>query len=70
MRDATDLWRGISEQLALMPSVITRLLAQHVPDEHGRCRGCGMPSTGTPHVVAPCGLWEIAEAARKIRNSR
>lgn len=69
MDDATEPWRGFSEQLALMPTVITRLLAQHVPDTHGYCRGCGMPGTGTPHLVAPCGLWEVADAARKIRAS-
>jgi hypothetical protein len=70
MRDATEPWRGIAEQLALMPTVITRLLAQHVPNREGCCCGCGMPGTGSPHVVAPCGLWEVAEAARKIRESR
>jgi hypothetical protein len=50
-----------------MPEVIARLLAEHVPDEHGRCRGCGRPGTGIPYLLAPCDLWNVADAARKIR---
>jgi hypothetical protein len=57
---------GIAGQLARMPDVVARLLAEHVPDRKGRCRGCGLPGTGTPHVPAPCALWLVAEAASRI----
>lgn len=57
---------GIAGQLARMPDVVARLLAEHVPDRKGRCRGCGFPGTGTPHVPAPCALWLVAEAASRI----
>jgi hypothetical protein len=69
MRDATEP-TGVAAQLARMPDVIARLLVEHVPDENGRCRGCGLPGTGTPYVPAPCGLWTVAEAARKLRSAR
>jgi hypothetical protein len=49
-----------------MPDVVARLLAEHLPDRKGRCRGCGFPGTGTPHVPAPCALWLVAEAASRI----
>lgn len=57
---------GIAGQLAWMPDVVARLLAEHVPDARGRCRGCGFPGTGTPHVPSPCSLWLVAEAASRI----
>jgi hypothetical protein len=57
---------GIAGQLARMPDVVARLLAEHVPDRKGRCRGCGFPGTGTPHVPSPCALWLVAEAASRI----
>ena len=66
MRDATEPWE-VAAQLARMPEVIARLLAEHVPDEHGRCRGCGRPGTGTPYLLAPCDLWTVADAARRMR---
>jgi hypothetical protein len=58
---------SVAAALAAMPEVIARLLADHVPDALGRCRGCGMPGTGSPYLTAPCGLASVAEAARKIR---
>jgi hypothetical protein len=66
MRDATEP-SDIAAQLARMPEVIARLLAEHVPDEHGRCHGCGRPGTGTPYLLAPCDLWTVADAARRLR---
>jgi hypothetical protein len=69
MRDATEP-SDLAVQLARMPDVIARLLIEHVPDEKGRCRGCGLPGTGTPYVLSPCGLWIVAEAARKLRATR
>jgi hypothetical protein len=69
MRDAAEP-SDIAAQLARMPDVIARLLAEHVPDEHGRCRGCGFPGTGTPYVPAPCDLWNVADAARRLCAAR
>jgi hypothetical protein len=57
---------GVAVQLARMPDVVARLLAEHVPDQRGRCRGCGFPGTGTPYVPSPCGLWLVADAAQRI----
>jgi hypothetical protein len=60
----------VAAALADMPDVIAALLRDHVPDPHGRCRACGRPGTGTPHLAAPCPLRWIAEAARTIRIQR
>jgi hypothetical protein len=57
---------GIAVQLARMPDVVARLLADHVPDGKGRCRGCGFPGTGSPYIPSPCGLWLVADAARRL----
>jgi hypothetical protein len=59
---------GLAAQLARMPEVVARLLAEHVPVRHGRCRGCGRPGTGTPHVPSPCALWVVADVARRVRG--
>ena len=67
MREPTD---PLAAVLADMPEVVATLLRDHVPDELGRCCACGTPGTGTPHMAAPCSLWRIAEAARKIRARR
>jgi hypothetical protein len=67
MREPTDL---LAVVLADMPEVVATLLREHVPDGLGRCRACGTPGTGTPHLAAPCSLARIAEAARKIRAQR
>jgi hypothetical protein len=53
--------------LADMPDVIAALLAEHVPDDRGLCRACGIPGTGTPHLRWPCPLRIIADTARKLR---
>lgn len=57
---------GVAAQLARMPDVVARLLIEHVPDRRGRCRGCGFPGTGSPYVKSPCGLWLVADAARRL----
>jgi hypothetical protein len=41
-----------------------RLLEVHHPDEHRRCRGCGIAGTDTPHVQWPCSLAHLAQAAQ------
>jgi hypothetical protein len=65
MRNATEP-SPIAAQLALMPAVVARLLAEHVPDSRGRCQGCGMPGTGSPYLAWPCALWLVADAARRL----
>ena len=56
--------------LADMPDVVAALVRDHVPDAVGRCRACGMPGTGSPHLPWPCPLRRIADAARKRRASK
>jgi hypothetical protein len=68
MREPTE--DSVAAVLAGMPDVVERLLADHTPDPHGRCRACGRAGTGTPYVTSPCSLWTIAEAARKLRALR
>jgi hypothetical protein len=67
MREPTD---PFTAALAEMPDVIAVLLRDHVPDATGRCRACGRPGTGMPHLVAPCPLYRMAEAARAVRTQR
>jgi hypothetical protein len=53
-----------------MPDVVEALLAQHVPDANSRCRGCGLPGTGSAYLAWPCGLWLVADTARRLLASR
>ena len=46
-----------------MPDVIGRLIVEHLPDEHGRCRGCTSPGTGRPNDPWPCSLRKLADEA-------
>jgi hypothetical protein len=61
--DSTDSRPGrrtqLAEILAGMPDVIGRLIFEHVPDEHDRCRGCTSPGTGRPKdpCRARCASW-------------
>ena len=49
-QEAIPPTRVLAEILAGMPDVIGRLIVEHLPDEHGRCRGCTSPGTGRPNV--------------------
>lgn len=69
MRDATEP-SPVAVQLARMPRVVEALLAQHVPDAGSRCRGCGLPDTGSAYLRWPCSLWLIANTARRLLASR
>jgi hypothetical protein len=69
VEDATEA-SAVAAQLACMPDVVARLLAEHVPDRNGRCLGCGFPGTGSPYLRSPCGLWLVAEAARRFAQRR
>lgn len=69
MWDATEP-SPIAVQLARMPQVVETLLADHVPDAKSRCRGCGLPGTGSAHLAWPCTLWLVADTARRLLASR
>lgn len=45
--------REFVEELARDPDLVGRLLAAHVPDERGRCKGCALDSSIRPPW--PCG---------------
>ena len=51
-------------ELAALPEVWGRLLAVHVSEESGRCRGCW--SELRPAVTWPCTLHRAAVRARRI----
>jgi hypothetical protein len=59
---------GIARELAGLPGIVARLLVLHVPDLHGRCRGCTTAGTGAPGAAWPCGLHFYATAAEKIHR--
>jgi len=61
---------GIARELAGLPGTAERLLVLHVPDPHGRCRGCTTAGTGMPGVAWPCSLHFYAAAAAEIRRGR
>ncbi|GAA5115776.1 hypothetical protein [Pseudonocardia adelaidensis] len=69
MRDATEP-SPVAAQLARMPQVVEVLLAAHVPDARSRCRGCGLPGTGSAHLAWPCSLWLVADTARRLLATR
>jgi hypothetical protein len=69
MWDATEP-SPVAAQLARMPHVVEALLAQHVPDANSRCRGCGLPGTGSAYLAWPCSLWLVADTARRLLASR
>jgi hypothetical protein len=50
--------------------LIQALMAAHVPDPAGRCRGCTISGTGTPDRPWPCSLWLTSDAARQTRVRR
>ena len=56
----------LARALAAQPDVVARLIAEHVPDDKGRCRGCTRPGTGTPMDYWPCTLSTAADAARVL----
>lgn len=47
------------------PDLRARLLAEHVDDGHGRCRGCRVPGYGTPGGRWPCLLAALATVAER-----
>lgn len=59
---------GVAQELARLPETTRRLLAVHVSDGRGRCRGCTTPGTGMPGAAWPCVLHFYASAAQEIRR--
>jgi hypothetical protein len=52
--------------LAAMPDLLARALAEHVPDDHGRCRECRADDgTSAPW---PCAMRLLADEARGMIN--
>jgi len=68
--DPTTTIRGIAEALAgsLSSAAVDRILAEHVPDPSGHCRGCRFPTTASP--VWPCRLFAIADELRRLPPTR
>lgn len=57
---------AMAQVMSSMPDVWRRVLAEHVPDERGRCRACR-----DEYGVAagwPCLTREIAEQAKRIHD--
>jgi hypothetical protein len=70
MRDATESTDPLIIAIAGMPELVANLLRDHRPDSYGKCKACGLPGTGTPHLGWPCALYTIADRARNIRMLR
>jgi len=56
-------WAALVATVAAMPEVAARLLADHVDDGTGRCRGCTRGGCGTPSARFPCTLSALAAQA-------
>jgi hypothetical protein len=61
----TDRWAEFVAELATLPEVIDRLMAEHHANRAGRCVGCTSPGFGTPLGEWPCPLWKVAAQARR-----
>lgn len=59
---------SLARELSRLPGVTQRLLALHVSDGRGRCRGCTTPGTGLPGAEWPCALHFYASAAEGFRR--
>lgn len=59
---------NFARELANLPGVAQRLLAEHLPDGRGRCRACTRPGTGIPGTAWPCALQLYAAAAVEIQK--
>jgi hypothetical protein len=54
--------------LAAMPDLLARALAEHVPDDHGRCRECRADDgTSAPW---PCAMRLLADEARGMTSAK
>lgn len=51
--------------LKARPVMTERLITTHIPDDHGRCRGCTRPGYGTPYLRWPCTPYALAALAQR-----
>lgn len=63
-------WNELVIAVAEMDGVARKLLADHKPDETGKCVGCTLPGYGTPAAQWPCSLRELAVQAEGLRTKR
>jgi hypothetical protein len=59
-------WMRLAAQLALMPELASRLIAEHRDDGRGRCIRCTLPGRGTPGERWPCGPAALAMTAQEV----
>jgi hypothetical protein len=59
-------WMRLAAQLAQMPELASRLIAEHRDDGRGRCIRCTLPGRGTPGERWPCGPAALAMAAQEV----
>lgn len=57
---------AMAQVMSGMPDVWRRLLAEHVPDQHGRCQACRDESGAS--ASWPCLTRQIAEQAKRIHD--
>ena len=67
-RDGPATAVPMADVMAGMPGVWRRLLAAHVPDRLGRCRGCR--SDGGSGERWPCSLHRIAKEAQRLHEQK
>jgi hypothetical protein len=65
-RDDPSGWMRLATQLAQMPELASRLIAEHRDDGRGRCIRCTLPGRGTPGERWPCGPAALAMTARDV----
>jgi hypothetical protein len=58
----------LAAEIAEMDGVADRLIAGHVADPLGYCRGCELPQAGP--MRWPCTLWAVATTARAAMRAR
>jgi hypothetical protein len=59
-------WLRLTAELAQMPELASRLIAEHRDDGRGRCIRCTLPGRGTPGERWPCGPAALALAAQQV----
>jgi hypothetical protein len=70
MSDDAGAWGRLVMQLAVMPRLVERLIAEHRDDGRGRCIRCTVGGRGTPGARWPCGLAVLAVEADRLARVR
>jgi hypothetical protein len=65
VEDPSD-WARLAAELAKMPELASRLIAEHRDDGRGRCIRCTLAGRGTPGERWPCGPAALALAALEV----